>query len=186
MKRQIVLPQLPRLDSSGNINQQELTQFLSAIQRILDEKQREDYQADGEKGSSIETIKSDIDTINTNFPDNVKSELNATGEAPLYACRAWVNFNPQRQTIRGSGNVESITYEGTGNWRINFTESMEDNNYAVSLSAQDTGSGDGGGVHTALRGDAAYTPHADYVRVGHYGWAGGWHNPPVICVAVFR
>jgi len=43
MKRDLTLPQLPKTDSSGNINQQELVQFLSAIQRILDEKQREDY-----------------------------------------------------------------------------------------------------------------------------------------------
>lgn len=45
MKGQIVLPQLPRLDSSGNINQSELMSFLIALQKVLDSKQKEDYNA---------------------------------------------------------------------------------------------------------------------------------------------
>jgi hypothetical protein len=187
MKRDLTLPQLPKTDSSGNINQQELVQFLSAIQRILDEKQREDYQADGEKGSSIETIKSDIDTINTNFPDNVKAELNASGDAPIYACRAWVNFNGTGTVaIRASGNVSSITDEGTGNWKINFSTSMEDANYVITAMAQDDGSGNGNGVHLSVRGDSAYTPHKDYARIGLYSWGGSWYDSPALFVAIFR
>lgn len=45
MKQHLTLPQLPKQDQSGNINQQELIHFLSAIQRILSDKQREDYEA---------------------------------------------------------------------------------------------------------------------------------------------
>lgn len=43
MKQHLSLPQLPKQDQSGNINQQELIHFLSAIQRILSDKQREDF-----------------------------------------------------------------------------------------------------------------------------------------------
>jgi hypothetical protein len=64
MKRDLTLPQLPKTDSSGNINQQELVQFLSAIQRILDEKQREDYGANEGTGKTITELKSDVDVIN--------------------------------------------------------------------------------------------------------------------------
>jgi hypothetical protein len=34
--------------------------------------------------------------------------------------------------IRGSGNVTSITDNGTGNYTINFTTAMPDVNYSVS------------------------------------------------------
>lgn len=68
--------------------------------------------------------------------DGVKNHLNATGNAPMYACRAWVNFNGTGTVaIRANGNVSSITDNGTGNYTINFINPMPDNNYAVSYSA---------------------------------------------------
>lgn len=66
---------------------------------------------------------------------NINSAQFATvsGTAPLYACRAWVNFNGTGTVaIRGSGNVSSITDNGTGNYTINFTTAMTDVNYSVS------------------------------------------------------
>ncbi len=58
-----------------------------------------------------------------------------SGTAPLYACRAWVNFNGTGTVaIRASGNVTSITDNGTGDYTVNFTTAMPDANYAVSLS----------------------------------------------------
>jgi hypothetical protein len=58
-------------------------------------------------------------------------------------CRAWVNFNGTGTVaIRASGNVSSITDNGTGDYTVNFTTAMSDANYAISGSgAQDnTGS----------------------------------------------
>jgi hypothetical protein len=66
-----------------------------------------------------------------------------SGTAPLYMCRAWVNFNGTGTVaIRASGNVSSITDSGTGDYTVNFTTAMPDANYAISGSgAQDnTGS----------------------------------------------
>lgn len=63
----------------------------------------------------------------------VKTATNATGSAPIYACRAWVNFNGTGTVaIRASGNVSSITDNGTGNYTVNFTNAMSDANYCVS------------------------------------------------------
>jgi len=65
----------------------------------------------------------------------VLSDFNVTGTAPLYACRAWVNFNGTGTVaIRASGNVSSITDNGAGNYTINFTTAMSDVNYAVTGS----------------------------------------------------
>jgi len=66
----------------------------------------------------------------------ITGALNATGSAPIYACRAWVNFNGTGTVaIRGSGNVSSITDNGVGIYDINFTTAMPDVNYAVCATA---------------------------------------------------
>jgi hypothetical protein len=64
---------------------------------------------------------------------NIDSAQFATvpGTAPLYGCRAWVNFNGTGTiAIRASGNVSSITDGGTGIYTVNFTTAMTDANYS--------------------------------------------------------
>ena len=52
--------------------------------------------------------------------------------ATAYACRAWVNFNGTGTVaIRASGNVSSITDNGTGDYTVNFTTAMVDANYSA-------------------------------------------------------
>jgi hypothetical protein len=61
----------------------------------------------------------------------ITTALNASGSAPIYACRAWVNFNGTGTVaIRASGNVSSITDNGVGVYTVNFTTAMQDANYA--------------------------------------------------------
>jgi len=59
--------------------------------------------------------------------------------ATAYACRAWVNFNGSGTVaIRASGNVSSITDNGTGDYTVNFTTAMPDAKYALTYcGAQD-------------------------------------------------
>jgi hypothetical protein len=55
--------------------------------------------------------------------------------ATAYGCRAWVNFNGTGTVaIRASGNVSSITDNGTGDYTVNFTTAMTDANYCVSAT----------------------------------------------------
>jgi hypothetical protein len=66
----------------------------------------------------------------------VADAFNATGSAPLFACRAWVNFNGTGTVaIRASGNVSSITDNGTGDYTVNFATAMADANYCVGVAA---------------------------------------------------
>lgn len=66
----------------------------------------------------------------------LRSELNALGSAAIYAARAWVNFNGiGTVSIRGSGNVSSISDNGIGNYTMNFIVPMVDSNYSVNISA---------------------------------------------------
>ena len=72
----------------------------------------------------------------------IKDALNAGGSAPIYACRAWVNFNGTGTVaIRASGNVSSITDNGTGTYTVNFTTAMPDANYSLVLSGGGTSLG---------------------------------------------
>jgi hypothetical protein len=61
--------------------------------------------------------------------------------AIAYGCRAWVNFNGTGTVaIRASGNVSSITDDGTGNYRVNFTTAMPDANFsALATSNEEVG-----------------------------------------------
>jgi len=85
----------------------------------------------------------DLVTTATDLEPQVKDSLNATGSAPVYACRAWVNFDGTGTvSIRDSGNVSSITDNGTGEYTVNFASAMPDNDYSVSGSGdrcQETG-----------------------------------------------
>ena len=64
----------------------------------------------------------------------------ASGSAPSYSARAWVNWNGTGTVaIRGSANVSSVTDNGSGNYTVNFSTAMPDANYSTVL-----GQGSGG------------------------------------------
>ena len=65
------------------------------------------------------------------------TQFNASGSAPVFACRAWVNFNGTGTVaIRASGNVSSITDNGVGDYTVNFTTAMADVNYTMNGNCQ--------------------------------------------------
>lgn len=75
-----------------------------------------------------------IDDLRAITPLKLRNALNASGTAPIYACRAWVNFNGTGTVaIRASGNVSSITDNGAGDYTVNFTTAMPDNNYIATV-----------------------------------------------------
>lgn len=63
----------------------------------------------------------------------------ASGSAPSFSARAWVNFDGFSGAIRGSGNVSSVTYNGTGQSTVNFATAMQDTNYSAVCSAHSAG-----------------------------------------------
>lgn len=59
---------------------------------------------------------------------------------PAYFGRAWVNFDGTGTVaIRASGNVSSITDNGTGNYTVNFTTTFVDANYSGVFGCNDNG-----------------------------------------------
>jgi len=75
----------------------------------------------------------------------IPNVFNASGVAPMFACRAWINFNGTGATvILASGNVSSITDHGVGDYTVNFTIKMLEANYCITGSTQRGTSGGAG------------------------------------------
>ena len=74
-------------------------------------------------------------TLATGIAGDFKMNSGYGSVATAYGCRAWVNFNGTGTVaIRASGNVSSITDNGTGDYTVNFTTAMPDANYGVSAT----------------------------------------------------
>ena len=100
--------------------------------------------------------------------------------ATAYGCRAWINYDGVGDTIRGSGNVSSVTRNGTGDYQINFTTSMPDANYASNVTCNYDNAG-------GMTDGAVGNQIASSVRVLCHDIAGGTkYNPYSIYVTVFR
>jgi uncharacterized protein (AIM24 family) len=104
--------------------------------------------------------------------------------AVAYGCRAWVNFNGTGTVaIRASGNVSSITDNGTGDYTVNFTTAMPDANYSVSLMSDFNASG-------GFNANASDNSSTTSVVVYTYGIAGGgsgaYRDTDTVYVSIFR
>lgn len=85
--------------------------------------------------------------------------------AVAYGCRAWVNFNGTGTVaIRASGNVSSITDNGTGKYQINFTTALSDSNYSC-ISCATPLFGVASTVVTVYDNDSAYTSNTSSVPI---------------------
>lgn len=114
-----------------------------------------------------------------------------TGDAPVYGIRAWVSFDGTgaggTRTIRGSGNVTSVTDNGTGDYTINFTTAMPDANYAVAgCTGGAGGSSTNGGIVVCFpsSGSPIYTLSA--VQIETFLPGGGNTDRPYVSVWVVR
>lgn len=64
-----------------------------------------------------------------------------TSGVQQYLAKAWVNFDGTSNAINGSGNVSSITDNGTGDQTAGYSSAMPDANYSVTTGTQGIGSG---------------------------------------------
>ena len=96
----------------------------------------------GQGSTNDVTIKNDADGTVAVIPTgttNFGFDSGFGSAATAYGCRAWVNFNGTGTVaIRESGNVSSITDNGTGDYTVNFATAMPDVNYAANASTSNT------------------------------------------------
>jgi hypothetical protein len=107
---------------------------------------------------------------------------------PEFQCRAWVNFNGTGTVaIRASGNVSSITDNGTGDYTVNFTTAMTDTNYAQLGSTQRNTSANATAVHITCNTHSSATARSTgSVRVvTSVAGTGTEAGTPIDCEAVY-
>jgi len=64
----------------------------------------------------------------------------ATQNGMTGIAKAWVNFyGVGTASVNASFNVSSVTYNGTGDYTINFTTAMANANYAISFGGTSNG-----------------------------------------------
>ena len=118
--------------------------------------------------ASTQTLTNKTLTSPTLTTPNIDSAQFATvsGTAPIYPCRAWVNFNGTGTVaIRGSGNVSSITDNGTGDYTVNFTTAMPDANYSPVFGGTFNASGTSRDDNIGVRNNVAPTTSALRINV---------------------
>jgi hypothetical protein len=99
---------------------------------------------------------------------------------PEFKCRAWVNFNGTTSpgTIRASGNVSSVTRNGTGDFTVNFSTAIGDANYAANITHNEEF------FFAQAVGDFTYATGS--FRFGTFEQQNGRINPSAVNVTIFR
>lgn len=130
-------------------------------------------------------------TVNNVSTLNALSGVLATQNGMTGIAKAWVNFNSSSGTscvIRSSFNVSSVTYNGTGDYTVNFTTAMADANYVTNITMQ---RGDGAGNNPgfanlyATAGNAYTSVTTSSVKIITSNASAGAMNVPYAGVAVF-
>ena len=108
-----------------------------------------------DSGTDEISLDSATNTSNMSFDANhagIKTALNASGDAPIYACRAWVNFRGTSQsgTLNISGPVTGL-YTATVTSATTFTIEYSSTTYTVTTSGNHE-VGDGKGVDLTISG----------------------------------
>ena len=102
--------------------------------------------------------------------------------AVAYGCRAWVNFNGTGTVaIRASGNVSSITDNGTGDYTVNFTTALVDVNYVAIGTA-----GSGSSASKATIEVPTASPTTSAARLVASNYLGTLTDYAYVNVAIFR
>jgi len=132
-------------------------------------------------GSNTITLPASTGTaIISDASANIQFNSGYGSVATAYGCRAWVNFNGTTSpgTIRASGNVSSVTKNGTGDYTVNFTTAMPDANFCAEVTAGDNNS------NYFAQKSVTYTTSSYRFLVINNGGAG---NDSTFCnVAFFR
>ena len=109
----------------------------------------------------------------------------STTVAQSYGVRVWVNFDGEGTiAIRDSGGVSSVTDLGTGRYRINFSTTMPDDDYAAFATS---------GIDSSSQGNANLTGpqvHNHLTTSGscsfRYHGNGGYYDNDIICYMAIR
>jgi len=145
-------------------------------------------QTDGAGALSWQTVLSNAeDGTGTDFEFN--SGFGSNGVA--YGVRAWIDFDGTAATIgtgNGSGNMDAVTDNGTGDYTVNFTTDMPDNDYCPIITGTTFGNGRLSSVmikeSTTLAVGGFTVTFKSKNNVSFNSWDA--YDPVDVCIAVVR
>jgi hypothetical protein len=146
------------------------------------------------KGVLIGNGTSAVTTVSPSTSGNVLTSdgTSWTSATNINYVKAWVNFDSSSgssASIRSSYNVSSVTYNGTGDYTVNFTNALADTSYVTNITMQ---RGDGAGNNPgfaniyATSGNAYTSILTTSVRVITSNASASAMNVPYVGVACFR
>ena len=121
------------------------------------------------------------DTVNVDASDNLQFDSGYGSTATAYGIRAWVDYNGDTNTINASGNISSVTDNGTGNFTVNFSTAMPDTYYGLGTWVKDGGSASANRVCMA---NSAATLTTSAVQV--YVFSSALFDPEKLTICVYR
>ena len=148
---------------------------------------------DGTTVATVTTTGLTTASLQDNSVTAAKLNGGQTGSAPVYGCRAWVNFDGTRDTtgaastantnrfIRQSGNVTSVLRNAQGEYTVTFATPMQDANYAAQCTIKAVD-------NTTRHFDfiAARPDSGSVVRIFCTNPSLAAFDPAVIMLAIFR
>jgi len=135
-------------------------------------------------GSASQVLRVNSGATALEFGSVASNFKDGTSVSTGYGLKAWINFNGNTNNIRGSGNVSSITDNGTGDFTITFTTAMTDANYGLAfMEFYSLSDGAGGNNHIVEGSRVSGSMVAGSVRVLTTGGASAQdHEVTTICV----
>lgn len=122
--------------------------------------------------------------------DTVKSSTtsppafqNTNGTEIGTLCRAWVRFAGSTGTVNAGFNVSSVTRNTTGDYTVNFTNTLPDANYAM---AGVVGSFTTGSSTRSICVSSSAAPTTSACRIVNTNPAGSAEDPTNVYIAFFR
>jgi len=115
---------------------------------------------------------------------------NSSGTEKGQLCKVWVNFNmTSTQAIRDSFGVSSISDQGTGRTRINFSTSFSNTNYVITGLFGQLGTNDDHGNAPMIRdghAESSFIAASSVDIEAHRGSSSeSFMDKTTVCIAIF-
>ena len=132
----------------------------------------------------MSTLKVNTVQHNTTGFNNVVQFTDGAGTENGTLCRAWVNFNGTGTVaIRDSFNVSSITDNNTGDYTVNFSNSLDDANYMCNATPR---SSNDSSVVPHCQISSLTSPTASLIRIRVNNIGISYVDSDFVSVSVFR
>ena len=124
------------------------------------------------------------DTATLGSGADIKAAINASGTAPIYACRAWAQVNGVSENLNGTGNISSVSDAGGTEYTVNLETALDDTNYSVNVCLKrESGNSSSNGFGML---EKSQTLSNSSFKLYFFDTGNNTLNPDLIFISVFR